>query len=189
MSLLEKLIYVPDPADLLDQGQIFDNLNFPLPTPDLASKGVLVTPVCDIRNNKNIPYLFCYIGNFETAFPALVKSSFRGRDFVDAKTDSDFRSDIVEKFLDGFIGGKFGRHQWLGELPNNPGKHWYVDFAISKILYKDEISLENRIASVASPLREAIPTRYASMMNRVGLPVENAERKVYANELLDYILQ
>ena len=179
---LPNLIEESDDTAPIDQSNIFDNIRFE--ALGLNLKGVLVTPACDIAQDKTSFFHFCPLRNFELLFPTILEKELN-YDIEELKKDlSKTKKEKIIKKLTDYIGNNVVRYHWLGELPTDKN-YWYIDYQITSCLKMENVTIDDRIAILKSPLKESVINQYSTYMGRVGLPWETKHKEEMAEEIIE----
>jgi len=179
--LISNLIEESDDTIPIDQSNIFDNIRFE--ALDSNQKGVLVTPSCDIAQEKTSYFHFCPLRNFELLFPKILEKEL-SYDIKELKKElsTTKKGKIIKKLID-YIGNNVVRYHWLGELPKD-NNYWYIDYQITSCLKIENVTIDDRIAILKSPLKESVINQYSTYMGRVGLPWETKHKEKIAEEII-----
>jgi hypothetical protein len=180
--LISNLIEESDDTIPIDQSNIFDNIRFE--ALDSNQKGVLVTPSCDIAQEKTSYFHFCPLRNFELLFPKILEKEL-SYDIKELKKElsTTKKGKIIKKLID-YIGNNVVRYHWLGELPKD-NNYWYIDYQITSCLKIENVTIDDRIAILKSPLKESVINQYSTYMGRVGLPWETKHKEKIAEEIIE----
>jgi hypothetical protein len=174
-------------SDEIEPSNIFGRVKFTaIETPQL---GILVTPECDLENDK-VDYInFCAVLPFNTYFYQKIETAkiISKEDFISGCGPGKMRAcaDMVKKVLNG----NEYRYHFLGKLPNELEENglWYVDYQLTESILKPSDLEElkgQRVAKLISPLKESIFVRFANYWGRIGLPGKEGDRDTYVSEVL-----
>ena len=174
--MYDNLIQPINVKDTLDQSQIFDNVKFSAVKEDLF--GILLTPVCDISQDRVSFYKFCPVLPFKVIFFQKLKDDINVsyEDFINSTYGSK-KKDRILQYIPRVLNNQFDRYHWLGKLPNEED-YWLVDYHLVETLSVEQFELirVNRLYKLLSPIRESVLSRYSNYSGRVGLPSEEKER-------------
>ena len=141
----------------LDQSVIIDQVYFY--ALDEERPGVVLNPACDFAQDKAEFVMMCALHNAWDLIRGLLAS-----DWKKIKNQKEAANQI--KLM---IRQRFPRYHWLPPLPGaNPPL--VADFQTLSTLHLAEVSELPKRAALRSPFREQLPTRFASYMNRIGVP-------------------
>jgi hypothetical protein len=153
----------------LAQGAILRDVPFPIV--DSLGLGVLLTPECDLAQDKAETGLLVLLADAQELFVEMARSSTA---LLDA--DGNFVSN-PSKNAEGTLKGRIRdvqlnrtpRYHWLDALPTAGGP-FVADFQFLTCLAIEEVQRLEVVGNLADPFRSSIATRYAAYAGRVGIP-------------------
>lgn len=164
------------PGALWRQGDILEGVYFP--ALDLTRPGLLVTPVCDIENDKATFWTFVALFPDEDVADKAIRQVARSLDGAswdeqDALIVTRKQEKKIREYLDRLVGQDLRRYQWLPPLHGVLGG-MVADFEVVSSIPVAEAKTKKKVASMASSWREQVPARYSAFMGRIG--IENLPR-------------
>jgi len=168
------------PRPSWDQGDIVESVYFP--GPDSRLPAVLVTPACDLEQEK--VSLWTFVALFpDIAIAKEVAKREKGSLLVDdsglVSLQSGKQRAHLERKLQELMKQRFSRYHWLPITIGKEDGH-VVDFSVVTSLPSEEVHTRAvRIASMNSSWREELPARFAAYIGRVGVdeyPPEESAR-------------
>lgn len=134
---------------------------------DAKMPGVLVTPSCDVEQEK------VDLWTFVALFPDIdVAKAIVAKDLTDWKQGgaalSKGQRSALAKTLRGLVCQRLPRYHWIPvKIGESPGH--VADFSCVNALPVAEVKASGRrVATLRSSWREQLPARYAAFMARVG---------------------
>jgi hypothetical protein len=184
--MYHEYITTVDDGDDLDQCQIIDNIEFLSVGENLI--GVIMTPVCDIAQDKVDHFNLCALLPFEDYFFKTILKNFKVDKYAFKNSLSKSKAKEINKFLVSFLNNQLPRFHYIGDLINEDGL-WYIDYQLIQSVHVNRASnlLKNRLAKISSPLKESIFVRFAHYLGRVGLNGENEDRIREAERITAYL--
>jgi hypothetical protein len=154
-----------EPGDVWDQGDVVEGVYFA--ALDATRPGVLVTPACDIEQEKVDLWTFVVLYKDEEVAQALLAKDLEGWR-KGGGTLTKGQRDAVAKKVRELIDHRFGRYHWIPVgIADHPAH--VADFSCVSSLPADEVRKDaRRVAALTSSWREQLPARYSSFMARVG---------------------
>jgi hypothetical protein len=156
-----------EPGGDWDQGDVVDAVYFA--ATDCSRPGVLVTPACDIEQDKVELWTFVALYKDDEVARSLVAKDLEGwqRAANGAPLSKKQRESLAKKVRE-LIDHRFGRYHWIPVVLDGHPAH-VADFSCVNSLPADEVRAKaRRIATLTSSWREQLPARYSSYMARVG---------------------
>lgn len=153
------------PGDAWDQGDIVSEMYFW--AVDKQHPGILVTPTCDVTQDKVPFWTFVALFPDEEVGADLVATELRGFGVAAEQTSKKQRQQLA-KTIDHLVSQRYPRYQWI---PLTIGTHtgFVADFAlVQSIPVAEAREKSRRVARLVPSWREQAPVRYASFMGRVG---------------------
>jgi len=168
----------------IEQSQIFKNIPFSAVGRDLY--GILMTPICDIAQNKTNFCSFCPVLPFDQLFNKLIEDQLNITAEEYLKDFSKTKEKRIKDSLDPIIKGKVYQYHWIGVIPNLSGK-WYIDYTLTECLNLSQIESlkQNRVGKLISPYKESVITKYSAYLGRIGLPGGKTEQNAYIDALME----
>jgi hypothetical protein len=153
------------PGEDWDQGDVVEAVYFG--ALDAYRPGVLVTPACDIEQEKLELWTFVALYPDVDVARALVAKDLETWQHSGAPLSKRQREALLNKVRE-LIGHRFGRYHWIPVAIGESTAH-VADFSCVSSLPAAEVQTSTkRIASLTSSWREQLPARYSSFMARVG---------------------
>ncbi len=183
----DELIVLPEHKDELGQCDIIDEIFFSGVDTNLI--GILITPVCDIEQDKVDHFNLCAVLPFEDFFFKKIQEECKvDKSTFFAPTLSNGKTKEIVKFLKKILNNQYPRYHFIGLIPEVDGL-WYIDYQlIQSVHINNESKLKkNILANILSPLKESIYVRFSNYLGRVGLKGEDSERKAYAKKIMERI--
>lgn len=158
----------------VDQGAIVEGVYFY--AIDEVFHGVVLTPTCDIAQNKAELLVLCAAINAWDLVSDLIKTDWKNDGLVSdtgeliaaADLSQGKRKTLRDK-IQRLMRQQFPRYHWLAPIAD--GKDPLIaDFQILACVAPEEIDSARIVASLESPFREQVPTRYAAYVGRIGTP-------------------
>lgn len=137
-----------------DQGDLAEGVYFP--GEDRNLPGLLLTPACDIEQEKVDLWTFVALFDAETLFLGLLERASNAP--LNAKEKRRLAEDLVKQRLP--------RYHWLPPFENRAAQ--VADFSNVTSIDVLEAQALPRFASLNSSWREQVPARYVAFMGRVG---------------------
>jgi hypothetical protein len=156
-----------EPGEDWDQGDVVEEVYFA--ALDAARPGVLVTPACDIEQDKLDFWTFVALYRDDEVARSLVAKDLEGwkRSAGGATLTKNQRESLAKKVRE-LIDQRFPRYHWLPVALGGHPAH-VADFSCVCSLPADEVRANaKRARALVSSWREQLPARYASYMARVG---------------------
>ncbi len=182
-------MYDASGAHGLDQGTILKEAPFYA----IAERreAIVVTPVCDIAQDKADYVAFCALfklsefleGQLAGGWSSGGKLDANGKfpDSLPKNEKNGFRKDTRNK-LEQIARGSFPRYYWL--QPWDDGEPRVADLALVQTVTLEEAIVHEMLVHLQTPYRELVSTRYAAHMGRVGVPdPEDGEKKQTAETI------
>ncbi len=164
---------ITDEDDKIDQGDIY--IDIFSPTTSERVNAVVITPACDLEQNKAAYIKFVVFVSFNEIVLELLKkhSKLSEDDFESPNVLSRKKYDSAINTLFSNINGDLYPRYYLVPAYSEEFPESFIDlqhvFTIStQEVYEKYMS--NRLAKIASPWREQIVTRYNGYSVRVGTP-------------------
>jgi hypothetical protein len=174
-----------DPVGAWDQGDIVAGVYFA--ADDAAHPAVLVTPACDIAQEKVDLWTFVRVFPELEVAAAVIASELQGKTATELTKK---QRESACKRLGELLGQRYQRYHWLPPWSGGGPGH-VADFTWVTAMPVEEIKRgSQRLARLKSSWREELPARYASYMARVG--TEDFERTAvddYIAQLLQRVLE
>ncbi|MCX6733276.1 MAG: hypothetical protein NTX63_00505 [Candidatus Peregrinibacteria bacterium] len=152
--LLSELIRAPKKGEDIEQSNIFSEVHFS--AIDKKLEAILVTPACDLAQKKADYAHLCAIMPFEV----VLRSKY---------PEATEASKQINGFIKEQVTNRSPRYHWVGTIPGMKG-YFVADFQLLQTIRIDKLNTLKRVGIVKSPLRESIPSKFASYAGRVGLP-------------------
>jgi hypothetical protein len=152
-----------------DQGDIAGSVFFPLE--DDEAPGVLLTPACDIEQQKVEAWTFVEMYRDVDVLDGMLSKvrakSSQGEDGIYVAGKDAFGN--AENIVRNLLLNKVLRYHWL---PVVIGEHrgWVADFQSVTSLPVEAVSQVSRVCRLRSSWREQLCARYSAFMGRVGTP-------------------
>lgn len=154
------------PDESWDQGDIVDAVYFA--AFDKAMPAVLVTPACDIEQDKVDLWTFVALFPDVDVAKATVVKDLADWNLVPGTAPSKNQRASLAKALRNLVGQRLPRYHWLPVKIGEFGGH-VADFTCVTALPAEEVKQKaKRIATLRSSWREQLPARYSAFMARVG---------------------
>lgn len=165
-------------SENIDQCQVFRDV--PFPAIKTSIPGLLITPRCDIAQDKVAQVTFCGLIPFKQLF-----CYFLGDASLDDYKKNDLGKGRAYDLLLKTIKNQFLEYHWIGDIPYLGGK-WCIDYTLSTCLPVDQVKgLCNQVCKIISPYEFSIISRYSAYLGRVGTPETNDQKKEYADILME----
>ena len=149
-----------------DQGYIVDGVYFA--AFDKSMPAVLVTPACDIEQDKVDLWTFVALFPDVDVAKATVTKELADWNLAPGTQPSKNQRASLSKALRGLVGQRLPRYQWLPVKIGDVAGH-VADFTCVTALPAEEVRQKvKRVATVRSSWREQLPARYSAFMARVG---------------------
>jgi len=161
-----------EPQARVDQGDVFGDIC--LPAIEARVTAIVVTPTCDVEQNK--AQFVKFISTVELTFVIKIivdsvgidESVFTSGDVISKSQYNNLIKVLRKNTTGDFLPRYYFLPEYSGFLPA-----LYLDFQRVFVVPFQQVAQEylaNRIAKVASPWREQIVARYAGYSMRVGTP-------------------
>jgi len=142
---------------------------------DETTLGIVLTPACDFEQKKAELIQLCQLRDALDWIAILIQHDWRKLGLLNANGSRiagplsvNKTNDLSDK-LRSIIGQRFPRYHWLPPLVGSK-RPLIADFQSVTSLTQEDLEGAQIVAALESPYREALPTRYAAYMGRVGTP-------------------
>lgn len=149
-----------------DQGDIVEGVYFA--AFDKSMPAVLVTPACDIEQDKVELWTFVVLFPDVDVAKATVAKDLADWNLAPGTAPSKRQHEALAKALRSLVGQRLPRYQWLPVRIGEVAGH-VADFTCVTALPAEEVKhTAKRVATLRSSWREQLPARYSAFMARVG---------------------
>jgi len=173
-----------DAQSEINQGDIFSDIYFP--PLDIRVNAVVITPTCDIVQNK--AHFIKFISSVSLEFVIKIiansigvsESSFHSSSQISKKNHGDILKVLRYNTTGNFLPRYYLMPKYKEILPA-----LYLDFQRIFVIPYQQVKEEyqdNRVAKICTPWRESIASQYAGYSMRIGTPD-------YSNNQLNNILR
>ena len=177
-----------DGAPALRQGAILRDV--PFTVIDAAELGLLLTPECDLVQDKAVTALFVYLVPASEFIRGLAEGHEKFKDGDSGNLVGSPSKDARNSFLDKIRRiqeNNSPRYHWIDQLPDGAGP-FVADFQFLACVPLETVTNLPVAANLADPFRSAVPARYAAYAGRVGTPdLDEAALLNYRQSQLDAI--
>lgn len=173
-----------DAQSEINQGDVFSDIYFP--PLDIPVNAVVITPTCDILQNKARFIKFISSVSLEFVIKIIADSvGIRQSSFHSESRISGKQHENILKFLRQNTTGNFLPRYYLMPKYKEILPALYLDFQRIFVIPYQQVKEEyqdNRVAKICTPWRESIASQYAGYSMRIGTPD-------YSNNQLNNILR
>jgi len=167
---------VAEPGPDWDQGDIVDAVYFA--AIDQSAPGVLVTPACDIEQDKVDLWTFVILHPDTVVAGNILQAEFPW--LASGGSPTGKQLEAMDKRVRELIGQRYPRYHWLPAAIGACAAH-VADFSCVTAVPIEEVKAKSkRVARLMSSWREQVPARYVAYMGRVGT-LDFAPRDVAAH--------
>jgi hypothetical protein len=168
-------IYNTAPPAGVEQGAIYRDINFPFC--EIPMRGVVLTPKCDIIQDKTKMVTLALVQNARMTFAEM--AIVKGLDEAEATGQSPISKTKSRPIIDSLGALVDNRHLRWHFLPEAPGlmPHLCVDFQVVFTVPLNTLDDSSKLVTLCSPWREQLYARYAAYCGRIGVPQLSNELK------------